>query len=210
MRSLAIIVMMIVSAPAILAMGAPKPTVVPASSDWTFDVQYEHLQQIKLQTGNGMQRFWYVIVTITNNTGQDVDFYPQCELMTDTFQILPAGQMVAPGVYEQLKLRHQRSYPFLEILDSSGSRVLQGQDNTRDILIVWSDFDSKAKAVSLFITGLSNETVVVENPKVTDGNGNPIRAFLRKTLALDYKFGGDPAFRSTPQKAFTGQSWVMR
>ena len=210
MRSIAFIILTVVLAPAALAMGAPKPAAVQPIHYWTVDVEYEHLQQKTLRTDSGVKRFWYIIITVTNNTGRDVDFYPQCEMMTDTFQILPAGQSVLPSVYEQIKSRYQRAYPFLEVLDTAGSSILQGEDNTRDFLIVWPDFDTKAKGVSLFITGLSNETAVIENPAVTDEDGNPTRAFLRKTLELDYTFGGDPTFRSNPKKAFTAQTWIMR
>ncbi|GAF76801.1 unnamed protein product, partial [marine sediment metagenome] len=65
-------------------------------SDWTVDVVFEHPQQIMLpSSGEGeLRRFWYTIITLTNKTKRDVDFYPRCELMTDTFQIIPAGKTV--------------------------------------------------------------------------------------------------------------------
>jgi hypothetical protein len=155
------------------------------------------------------KRFWYLVLTVTNNTGDDVDFYPQCEMATDTFEITKAGTMVPPAVFEQIKKRHQAMYPFLEALDSSGMRILQGEDNTRDIAIIWPDFDTEAKQANLFITGLSNETAVVEYPAEEEG-GEPTRVFLRKTLELDYTFSGDPKFRAKAKMEFTGENWIMR
>ena len=35
-------------------------------------------------------------MTVANNTKSDSDFFPQCELMTDTFQIIPAGIYTPP------------------------------------------------------------------------------------------------------------------
>ncbi len=194
-----------------LAMAAPKPAVVQRPQDWTVDVQYEQLQQIMLRPEQGGQpvRFWYLILTVTNNTGDDVEFYPQCELMTDTFEIIPAGRGVSPEVFENIKTRHRGMYPFLESLDPSGMRILQGQDNTRDIAIIWPDFDMQAKQVSLFVAGLSNETIVVDYPAAEE-DGEPTKVFLRKTLELDYKFSGDPAFRAEPKMTFAGMSWIMR
>jgi hypothetical protein len=191
-------------------MAAPKPAVVQRLQDWTVDVKYEPLQQIMLRPDDRSRpmRFWYLILTVTNNTGDDVEFYPQCELMTDTFEIIPAGQDVPPEVFEYIKTRHRSLYPFLEQLDPSGVRILQGSDNTRDIAIIWPDFDLQAKEISLFIAGLSNETVAVDYP-VAGGN-TPEKIFLRKTLELDYSFSGDPAFRSEPKMTFTGSEWIMR
>jgi hypothetical protein len=154
-------------------------------------------------------RFWYLVITVTNNTGDDVDFYPQCELMTDTFEIIPAGKGVPQGAFEHIKTRHRSMYPFLEQLEPSGMRILQGSDNTRDVAIIWPDFDMKAKEVSLFIAGLSNETIAVDYP-VADEGGAPAKVFLRKTLELDYSFSGDPAFRAEPKMTFAGSNWIMR
>ena len=192
-------------------MAAPKPAVVQDARQWTVDVKYSHLQQIMLtsEQGGKPKRFWYLVLTVTNNTGGDVEFFPQCELATDTFEITKAGKSVPPEVFEHIKSRHQAMYPFLEALDSSGMRLLEGKDNTRDIAIIWPDFDTKAKEVNLFIAGLSNETVVVEYP-AAEKSGEPTKVFLRKTLDLDYKFSGDPAFRASPKMEFAGETWIMR
>jgi hypothetical protein len=194
-----------------LAMAVPRPAVVQDTQQWTLDVKHSHLQQVMLrdEQDGKTKRFWYLVLTVTNNTGDDVDFYPQCEMATDTFEITKAGTMVPPAVFEQIKKRHQAMYPFLEALDSSGMRILQGEDNTRDIAIIWPDFDTEAKQANLFITGLSNETAVVEYPAEEEG-GEPTRVFLRKTLELDYTFSGDPKFRAKAKMEFTGENWIMR
>jgi hypothetical protein len=151
-----------------------------------------------------------VIVTLTNNADRDVDFYPKCELMTDTFQITPAGRFVPPAVFEQIKTRHKSRYPFLEPLDKVGNKMLQGQDNTKDIAIVWPDFDIKAKGIELFITGLSNEAAVVDHPVAKDTAGQPLKVFLQKTLEISYSLKGDPALRSSVRLDYEGKRWVMR
>jgi len=195
-----------------LAMSAPRPAVVQSPQQWTLDVQYEQLGQITMRAEQGgeLKRFWYLILTVTNNTGDEVDFYPVCELMTDTFEITAAGVSVPPQVIESIKTRHRGKYPFLEGLDASGMRILQGKDNTRDIVIVWPEFDARARGVSLFISGLSNETIAVDNPAAKDNKDQAQKIFLRKTLMLDYRFSGDPAFRSEARMTFAGESWIMR
>jgi len=195
---------------ACVCLAAPKPAIVPRPGEWTMDTTFEHPQQIVLQRGTGPRHFWYTIITVTNKTKQDVDFYSKCDLMTDTFQIIPAGKGTPPAVFEQIKKRHQSQYPFLEPLEKVGSRILQGEDNAKDIAIIWPDFDAKAKSIRLFISGLSNETAVIDHPVTKDEAGKPVKVYLRKTLELSYGLGGDPAFRSDLKVLYTGKQWIMR
>ena len=121
-----------------LCAAAPEPAVVPGPGDWTVGVRFEHPQQIVLRLGAEAKpkRFWYTIVTLTNKTNREVDFYPKCELMTDTFQIIPEGKSTSRVVFEQIKRRYQGKYPFLESLQQTGNKILQGRDNTKDIAII--------------------------------------------------------------------------
>ena len=130
--------------------------------------------------------------------------------MTNTLQVISAGQGTAPIVFEQIKKRHQSKYPFLESLEKTNSKVLQGEDNSKDIAIIWPDFDTNAKNIKLFVAGLSNETVVIDHPTAKDKNGNAVKVFLRKTLQLDYDLKGDPAFRSQAKLIYKGKRWIMR
>ena len=126
------------------------------------------------------QRFWYIILSVTNETSlEEAEFYPLCRLITDTFQVIPADKQVPISVFNAVKQKHQGSYPFLESLDFKDHRVFRGEDNTRDFAIIWPDFDPKARQISLFVGGLSNETAVVEHPKLKDEDGDPKKIFLQ-------------------------------
>ncbi len=194
-----------------LALAAPKPAIVQRPGQWTLEVRYEHPQQIVLPGGpNGESRFWYMILTVTNRTGQDVEFYPKCDLVTDTFQVVPAGRGVPPLVFEQIRQRHQSVYPFLESVQTVTSRLLEGEDNAKEIAVVWQDFDPQATGFQVFISGLSNETAVVNHPVAVDNSGQPMPVYLRKTLELAYGFRGDPALRSSVEVVYKDLDWVMR
>ena len=197
---------------ACVALAAPEPAVVQGPGDWTVDVTFGHPQQIavRLPGEKEPRRYWYIILTLTNNTGRDVDFFPKCELVTDTLQVTPAGKDTPAAVFEQIKKRHQRKFPFLESLENAGNRILQGEDNAKDIAVIWPDFDADAKGIKLFIAGLSNETIAVDHPTEKDGTGKPVKVYLRKTLELSYKISGDALFRSGTKPVFQGQTWVMR
>jgi len=195
-----------------VCLAAPEPAVAPGPGLWTVDTTFTHPQQIVLRLGpdNQPRRFWYMLITLTNNTGRDVDFYPNCDLMTDTFQIISAGKGVGSAVFEQIKRRHQSKYEFLEPLEKVGNKIIQGEDNAKDIAIIWPDFDSKAKNIKLFIAGLSNETAAINHPIAKDKTGKPVKVYLRKTLELSYAVMGDPALRSDASLAYASKRWIMR
>jgi len=197
---------------ACVCLAAPEPAIVQGPGQWTLDVTFEHPQQMVLQSGaqGELRRFWYTLITLRNKANEDVEFYPQCELMTDTFQIIPAGRNVSPAVFEQIKKRHQAQYPFLEPLEKAGNRILQGEDNTKDIAIIWPDFDVQAKTIKIFIAGLSNETVVIGHPVAKDQMGEPVKVYLRKTLELNYSLRGDPRLRSDVGITYKDNRWIMR
>lgn len=194
------------------SLAAPAPAVLPAPHEWTLDVSYSSLQQImvRLPGGKQPQRFWYMILTMTNKTGMDIDFYPNVELLTDTFQLVPACIKVPDEAFKEIKSRHKNTYPFLERLEKTGPKILQGEDNAKDVVLIWPDFDDKAKEITIFITGLSNETQKIKSPALKDENGQPKDIFLRKTLQLTYTVAGDPSMRSQANVTFKDKSWVMR
>jgi len=113
-------------------------------------------------------------------------------------------------VFELLKTRHKSRYPFLEPLQKVGNKILQGEDNAKDIAVIWPDFDAQANNIQVFISGLSNETVAIDHPVEKDEMGRPIQVYLRKTLELNYSLRSDPAVRSDSDIAYKGKRWIMR
>lgn len=191
----------------------PKPAIVQAPNEWTLKTAFDQPKQITVRLHGEKQakRFWYVILTLTNDSPlTDAPFFPSCDLMTDTYQIVPAGKGVRKEVFNKIKNKHRGRYPFLQMLDYVDHKILQGEDNTVDVAIIWQDFDENAKAVTLFIAGLSNETKAVNHPILKDDSGKPVKFYLRKTLALDYTIGGDPKLRQSAGLRFKKKLWVMR
>lgn len=194
-------------------LAAPKPIAVQRAGQWTLDVRYSQPQQITVRIPGQPtpQRFWYIILTLTNTTAnEEVSLIPSCQLVTDTFKTIPAGQGVSKEVFDLIKSKHEGQYPFLESMDFADMRLRKGADNARDIAIIWPEFDPKANVVSLFIAGLSNESTVVKDPIKKDASGNPVSVYLQKTLQLNYLNATDPALREMAGLAFQKQVWVMR
>jgi hypothetical protein len=202
----------IIFAASAVALCAPEPIRAKLPSIWTLDVTFEHPQQVAVQLAGDSKptRFWYMILTLTNQTGRDVSFYPDIWLVTDTFQSVQASTKAREKVFDRIREIHKGRYPFLEPFEFVDNKILQGSDNAVDLAVIFPDFDTQAKHISIFIGGLSNETAVVNSPTEKDENGNPIKVVLHKMLELQYDIPGDPALRNCQKLDFTGSRWVMR
>jgi len=216
--------------------GAPEPALVPPPGTWQLDIElHGDLEQTLVQLPGSSQAksYWYLLYTITNNTGRDVVFYPQFELMTDTFQLHRAGVNIRRPVFEAIRRLYDRTIPLLEpqsmITGHAGpgqaKGILQGQDNARDSVAIFEDFDPNATKVKIFIAGLSNETVTVElsHPPAADAAGDAEddgrqpgqdkaakRVLLRKTLMLEYQVVGDAYNPQGRVVLYRNRKWVMR
>jgi hypothetical protein len=183
---------------------------IQGADGWTLDVVFEQPQEITLRLpgDSADTKYWYIILSLTNKAGKEVGFYPDCELMTDTYQILQAGAGVRGEVYQKIKERHQDRYPFLEPLEKASGKLPQGEDFTKDVVVVWKNFDNDARGVKFFIAGLSNETQAVDKPTAAGAAAEHV--LLRKTLELDYAISGDPIMRTEASLLYKGKNWVMR
>jgi hypothetical protein len=210
MRTYLFFAVLLVSCSTVFA--APEPTRAKLPSIWTLEVAFENPQQICVQIPSDSKptRFWYMILTLTNDTGREVSFYPDIWLTTDTFKTVQASRDAREKVFAKIQARHKGRYPFLEPFEFVADKILQGADNSKDLAVIFPDFDPCAKQVSIFIGGLSNETAIVDHPTEKDPNGNPVKVVLKKTLELQYAIPGDPALRNAQTLDFIGKRWVMR
>jgi hypothetical protein len=195
-----------------ISIAAPEPTRAKLPGIWTLDVTFENPQQIcvRIPGDSTPTRFWYIILTLTNDTGHEVDFYPDIWLTTDTFTMVQASRDAREKVFDKIRTRHQGRYPFIEPFEFVADKILQGADNSNDLAVIFPEFDPQAKQVSIFIGGLSNETAIVNHPTEKDQDGNPVKVVLKKTLELQYAIPGDPSQRDSQTFDFIAKRWVMR
>ncbi len=194
-----------------MVIAAPEPALVPPPGTWQLDLElHGEPQQISITMPGDSQprRFWYLLYTITNKTGQDVDLIPQFDLYTDTFQIRQAGVKVRRPVFEAIRDRYANSIPLLEPQSMVTGRILQNGDNARDSVAIFEDFDPNATSVKIFIAGLSNETVTIKSPLVSQDNSKEF--LLRKTLMLEYQVPGDRYNLDKRVMLYRNREWIMR
>ncbi len=196
---------------------------------WQLDFDFVDPQTItvKLPGADKPQTFWYMLYTVTNNTGREVPFLPRFELMTNTMRVLPGDPGVHPLVFAAIQKRHRPTHPLLVEPVKMMGRLLQGADNARSSVVIWPQFDIKANQFTVYVAGLSGEAKLLPNPDYKPGqpeyktktlpSGATVRVpvnlryfTLRKTLALRYLLPGDLKTRDTAHAGRLGMEWIMR
>jgi len=193
---------------------APKPAIVPPPGTWQMDIRIQgDPQRIVIQFPGFAQpkAYWYLPYTITNNTGRDVEYYPEFEVFTDTFKLYKAGRGVRKAVFNAIRQRYNETIPLMESEELVTGRILQGEDNARDSVIIFEEIDPNATSVKIFIAGLSNEATMIESPVYKDsatGKGQSI--LLKKTLMLQYQMPGDALNQDQKVMLYRSRQWIMR
>lgn len=184
------------------AVAYPEPAIV--SLDWALDFRLGQpgVISVKSPEKDDPQLFWYVTYTVTNLTSEDQLFIPDVHLLTDAGHLLQAGRNVPPAVFNEIK-KHLDNPLLIHPVQIVG-RILQGLDNARDGVFIWPVPDADVNEISIFIGGLSGETIEIQDPVTSE------KHLLRKTLMLRYDTPGGAA--QTARKPFVnrGQKWIMR
>jgi hypothetical protein len=155
---------------------------------------------------SAIKRYWYLIISIENRTGTEVELVPQAAMATDAFQVLPAGTGAPAGLFDLIKARHKHAYPYLQPWPLAPERIMPGPDHARDYVLIWPEPETAGGKVSVFLGGLSNEMAVIDHPTSRQADGMPVKVFLRKTLELDFVIGPTISGPAGP----VDSRWVMR
>ncbi len=193
---------------------SPKPSLIPKS--WELGISFHDPQRITVQLpgDDAPKTFWYILYTATNESGQDVDFYPTFDLVTDTLQVVKAGEDIHPVVVDAIKARHAKQYPFFVNPMKVSGRLLQGEDNARTSAAVFRNFDAKANKFTIYVGGLSGEVKRMTNPgydpQKPESEFNQPSFVLRKSLGVEYDLPGDEQSRQGARPVRLRRFWTMR
>ena len=166
----------VVAATRVPVRAEPEPNPVPAS--WELTLQPASPTRIQVDG----KMYWYVLYTVTNNTGQDVDFHPEIVRVNEIASELTADQAAAKPeqapkvnvdpaivgvpsrVFQAISQRHARTHPFLVTPVKAISRLLQGKDNALTSVAVFPDLDPRVSKFTIYVGGLSGERIARPNP----------------------------------------------
>ena len=190
----------------------PEPSVAPASSELTFRYRDPERVSVLLPGETTPTLYWYMLYTVENATGSEVDFLPQFTLVTDTLQVVPAEVQVSPEAFKTIQRRTGDA--LLVPPEKAVGRLLCGKDQAKRSVAIWRDFDPRAKSFKVFVAGLSSEMTRLRNPTFDparpEGPENPRQFTLRKTLEICYNLRGDAAARTLVEPERTSIRWLMR
>jgi hypothetical protein len=121
--------------------------------------------------------------------------------MTDTGQILTSGKNVDSSIFNKIKELYRN--PLLEDPFQVFGKILQGEDNAKDGVMIFTGVDPDARLFRFAISGLSGETSETENPLTHE------KVILHKTLIVEYEIPGE-AIGIDPHPQLKSKKWVMR
>ena len=183
----------------------PYPTVNMLHHGWQLSFVWHKPHRIYVAVGHGVSRslreYWFMRYTVTNNTHRDIFFIPGFVLTTDTGKVLHPVAGLSPRVLT--KIRTVTGDQFIISPGLIAGKLLQGDDNAKDGVAVFTHVPVKARQFKIFVSGLSGDTALQKNPLTHKD------VVLHKTLQLNFWIPGE-SVRIVPQPQFAGKKWVMR
>ena len=153
--------------------------------------------------------YWYLTYTVTNNTGKEVDFLPEFEMVTQDGKILRSDRGVLRPVFDAIKKAEKNDLlvPLAQVIGT----LHQGEDQAKDGVAIWPEPMARMGDFKIYIGGLNSEFIGATDDQgkpILDADGAPIT--LRKTLELNYVIWGDEIKPEKDEVQKKPQRWVMR
>jgi hypothetical protein len=199
---------------AVSLQAAPAPSLAPESWELNFRFQDPERVSVYLPGEDKPVVYWYMLYRVENDSRQEVEFYPEFDLVTDRLEVVESQLKVSPEAYRAIFRRANN--PLLLPPTKVTGKLQRGKDRARHGVVIWRDFDEKARAFTIYVSGLSGETKRVKNPTfapdIPEDEDNKRYYTFRKTLAIPYAFPGSEKARTVvkPERVPNGQKWIMR
>lgn len=184
-----------------VAWAYPTPGRVPTR--WQLKFQSGPLRLFQTTGFDGEpENYWYFTYKVSNFTGRERFWAPRFTLFTDTGGILDAGRGVPPSIEHTLIDLLGKEY--LERQNQVIGKIFVGEPNAIDGIVVWPAEDMNVTRFSIFISGVSGETVEIASPATGEA------VIMQKTLQRDYTVPGEPRARGDDPVELDRELWVMR
>lgn len=180
---------------------APEPDPVPRR--WQLEIDPGQLRVASVDVRDtGPRSYLYMTYKVVNNSGEDLLFAPMFELSLGDGQVVRSGRDVPQSVTTELLGRMQD--PFMLDQISIIGELLQGEENHKRGIVVWSLSGMDPEQVTVYAAGFSGETKSVTSPDAKQ------TFVLRKTLRLDYSTPGSLEGQKAEPLPIKEKSWIMR
>lgn len=156
---------------------------------WVLDFKFRNPRYIMVDIpGQGRRLVWYMTYEVVNRSDKPRLFIPQFTIVTDKGEVFT--DIVLPRAEKAVMNREDPTQKLFNSVSISEQPIPptppEALPNARYGVVFWEGIDmGKTKAFTVFVTGLSNGYVKVEDPKTKKVD------MLRKTLKLDFAKPGD-------------------
>jgi hypothetical protein len=183
------------------AQAYPEPS--PAARTWQFSFTHGAPRPVAVTGADGnVHWYWCLAYKVVNNTKRERLFVPEIAVATDAGDIVVAGKDVPAGVFRAFK--ELTGNKLLENPNDVAGKFLLGEDEAKESVAIWPAFKHDIDHLSIFVAGLSGETLQIKNPET----GEPVT--LRKSLMLNYDLPGrSPRLQDVVVTAGT-ERWILR
>lgn len=187
----------------VMAGAAPEPDPVPRR--WQLDVEVGPVRVMTLNDREGNARgYLYMTYTVVNNSKEDLPlFAPSFEAaFGPQGKPLRSGRGVPAEITKQLKDSTQNQ--FMQDQIAILGPLMRGRENSKVGIVVWPLVDANATELTIFWSGFSGETAVVEKPDTKE------KVTLRKTLMTRYVVPGTLIGQKADPLVEAERRWIMR
>jgi hypothetical protein len=187
----------------------PKPSPYPISWELSFEHSKPKRIVVDVPGQSTPKGYWYITYTVTNKTDKEQTFLPIFQLVTKEGKVIRSDKNIPASVFQAIKGREH--IKFLEPYTKVAGELRIGDDQAKDSVAIWEEPESKMGTFSIYVGGLSGESVFLKNEKgeqEKDADGKPI--ILRKTLQLNYQIPGDEIRPGDDPVIEKDSNWVMR
>ena len=185
---------------------APEPDPIPKK--WELEVVPGPLRIATIKTdGKNVQRYFYLTYKVTNRTNSDVLFAPSFDLATDDGGVVRSGRDVPADVTQHI-IKDLENAELQDQISIVGT-LLQGEENALEGVVIWAAGDLSLNEISVFGSGFSGETKVIQVPSKDSGKKSDVT--LRKTLSLKYSVYGEIVNMGSGEEfELAEKRWVLR
>lgn len=173
---------------------------------WMLDFKFRNPRYIMAEVpGKGRQLVWYMTYSVTNPNPEAHRFIPRFTLVTDKGEVY--HDVIMPQAEKAIMLREDPTRPLLNSVTIAKDIPPSGPEadpTVRYGVAIFEGVDMSAKAFNIYVTGLSNGYVKVEDPKTNE------EKMRRKTLELRFAKPGDVYNPHEREIRFLGDSWIYR
>jgi hypothetical protein len=185
-----------------LTCAGPEPDPVPRR--WQLDIEVGPVRVTTLKDREGNEKgYLYLTYTVINNSKEDLLFAPSFEAsFGGEGKPARSGRNVPAEITKQLKDSTQN--PDIQDQIAILGQLLRGRENSKVGLVVWPLVDANASEITVYWSGFSGETTVVEKPDTKE------KVTLRKTLMTRFTVPGTLIGQGTDPLVESERRWIMR